>query len=140
MAIADYIADTSAFSRIPFVPAIEDRLVNLMERALLATCAVLDLEAFFSAQNSADYEKQWNHRGAILEYIDTEELHWQRALEVQRDLAAKSMHRSVKLPDLLIAAVAESEGLTLIHYDADFEYIADITGQAIEWVVPRGSI
>ena len=30
--------------------------------------------------------------------------------------------------------------LTVLHYDADFDLIAEITGQPTEWVVPRGSI
>jgi hypothetical protein len=28
----------------------------------------------------------------------------------------------------------------VLHYDADFERIAAITGQAVEWVVPAGSL
>ena len=44
------------------------------------------------------------------------------------------------LPDLLIAAVAEVNDLVIIHYDADYERIAEITGQPCQWVVPRGSI
>jgi hypothetical protein len=43
-------------------------------------------------------------------------------------------------PDLLIAATAEIEGLTVLHYDADFDLIAEITGQAWEWVVRKGTI
>lgn len=42
-----------------------------------------------------------------------------RAIEVQAALAAESEHRSVPLPDLLVAACAESAGLTVLHYDAD---------------------
>lgn len=44
------------------------------------------------------------------------------------------------IPDLVIAAAAESAGLSVLHYDADFERIAEITGQAHDWVVPRGSV
>lgn len=42
--------------------------------------------------------------------------------------------------DLLVAAAAEAEGITVCHYDADFDRIADVTGQSTEWVVPRGSV
>ena len=38
-------------------------------------------------------------------------------------------HRQVKIPDLLIAAVAARNGLTVIHYDSDYEIIASVTGQ-----------
>jgi predicted nucleic acid-binding protein len=46
----------------------------------------------------------------------------------------------VSLPDLLLAAVAERRGVTLLHYDADFDLVAEITGQAARWIVPRGSL
>jgi hypothetical protein len=28
----------------------------------------------------------------------------------------------------------------VLHYDADFDRIADVTGQTSEWVVPKGSV
>jgi len=45
-----------------------------------------------------------------------------------------------KVPDLLIAAAAEAANLTIIHYDADFDLIASVTGQTCQWIVPKGSI
>jgi predicted nucleic acid-binding protein len=63
-----------------------------------------------------------------------------RAREVQVQLIERGQHRAVSVPDLLIAATAEIEGLTVLHYDADFDLIAEITGQACEWIVPKGSI
>ena len=52
-----------------------------------------------------------------------------RALAVQAQLASTSEHRSVPLPDLLITACAEAAGLTVLHYDADYERISSVTGQ-----------
>jgi len=63
-----------------------------------------------------------------------------RALEVQAMLAERSQHRAVPLPDLLVAACAERAGLSVLHYDADFERIAELTGQSMQWIVPRGSV
>jgi len=63
-----------------------------------------------------------------------------RALEVQGRLAKRSQHRGVSLPDLIIAACAEGAGLTVLHYDADYERIAEVTRQPVQWVVPRGSV
>ena len=62
-----------------------------------------------------------------------------RALDVQHLLARRGQHR-VPVPDLLIAATAEVNGVAVIHYDADYDRIARVTGQPAEWVVPRGSI
>jgi predicted nucleic acid-binding protein len=43
----------------------------------------------------------------------------------------------VPLPDLLVAACAERAGLTVLHYDADYDRIAKLTGQRVQWIVPR---
>jgi predicted nucleic acid-binding protein len=40
--------------------------------------------------------------------------------------------RAPSIPDILIAATAESNGLTVLHLDKDFELIAQVTGQALE--------
>ena len=61
------------------------------------------------------------------------------AIAVQHRLAQLGRHR-MAIPDLLIAAVAEINDLAVMHYDADYDRIAEITGQSCEWVVPRGSI
>lgn len=63
-----------------------------------------------------------------------------RALAVQGLLAATSAHRSVPLSDLLVAACAEAAGLTVLHYDADFDRIARLTGQPVQWVVAQGRV
>ncbi|MBE2998875.1 PIN domain nuclease [Nocardiopsis sp. HNM0947] len=55
-----------------------------------------------------------------------------RALEIQATLADRGHHRSPSVPDLLIAAVAEVAGLTVLHLDKDFELIAEVTGQPVE--------
>ncbi|HBL30744.1 MAG TPA: hypothetical protein DD490_28245 [Acidobacteria bacterium] len=62
-----------------------------------------------------------------------------RALDVQ-GLLARIGHHRVAIPDLTIAAVAESAQLTILHYDRDYDVIAQVTGQAVEWVVARGSV
>jgi predicted nucleic acid-binding protein len=46
----------------------------------------------------------------------------------------------LSLVDALLAAVAEARQLTIVHYDADFERVAVVTGQRHEWIVDRGSV
>ena len=64
---------------------------------------------------------------------------FQRAIDVQGLLALRGQHR-VPLPDLIIAATAERAGMVVLHYDADFDRIAAVTEQPMEWVVARGSV
>jgi predicted nucleic acid-binding protein len=55
-------------------------------------------------------------------------------------LAGASQHRHFRLPDLIIAATAEVNGVTVLHYDADYDRIAQVTGQPVEWVAAKGSL
>ena len=54
-----------------------------------------------------------------------------RAVEVLALLADRGHHRAPSIPDLLIAATAESAGLVVLHDDKDFDVIAEITGQSV---------
>jgi predicted nucleic acid-binding protein len=65
---------------------------------------------------------------------------WRRALDVQAALWRSGRMRAVGFPNLLIAAIAERERVTLLHYDSDYDLIAQITGQPTRWVVPRGTV
>jgi predicted nucleic acid-binding protein len=58
-----------------------------------------------------------------------------RAVEVQLMLADRGHHRAPSVPDLLVAAIAELAGLTVLHDDKDFDLIAQLTGQAVERLV-----
>ena len=42
--------------------------------------------------------------------------------------------------DLLIAAIAETRGAVVLHYDRHFDTIARVTGQPMEWLARRGSL
>ncbi|MGH3527303.1 MAG: PIN domain-containing protein, partial [Pseudonocardiaceae bacterium] len=74
-----------------------------------------------------------------LERLPTPDEVWDRAVEVHAALAERGQHRAVAIPDLIIAAVAERHDLPVLHYDRDFEVIAEVTGQPVEWVVPPGT-
>lgn len=60
------------------------------------------------------------------------------AIDLQQALARVGEHR-VPIPDLIISAAALKANLVVLHYDTDFERIAEVGGAPHEWVVPRGS-
>jgi predicted nucleic acid-binding protein len=134
-----YLLDESAAFRT-HVPEVRARLEPLMKRGLLARCGLTDLEAGVSARSSEDHRMLGIYRRDALEYLIAPDTVWERAWEVQEALTDKGLHRSVKMPDLIIAAIAEHHRVSVMHYDHDFDHIAAITGQAVEWVVPAGSI
>jgi predicted nucleic acid-binding protein len=97
------------------------------------------LEYLNNAADPKSYEAVW--RGLHGQrWIDVSTRAMERALNVHRQLAATSQHRNFHLPDLIIAATAELNGATVLHYDADYDRIAAITGQPTEWILPRGSL
>lgn len=57
-----------------------------------------------------------------------------RTVEVLALLADQGQHRAPSVPDLIIAATAELAGLTVLHFDKDFDLIASVTGQSAEWL------
>lgn len=81
-----------------------------------------DLEIGFSARNADEWDRLVVALGAFRR-IEVEAHHFERARQVQRELAAGGL-KGRKIPDLLIAAVAEAASLTVLHYDADFDHIA----------------
>lgn len=138
MAVAPrWLADRSALARLAQQP-VADRLGPLLVNGLVATTPIIDLEILYSARSLADYENILSERRALPSYPLTE-YSTDRAIEVQHRLARLGRHR-IPLPDLLIAAVAEVNDLTVVHYDADYDLIAEVTRQPCEWVVPRGSL
>lgn len=138
MAVAlPYLTDKSALSRLNH-QAVADRLGPLLISGLIATCPIIDLEVLYSARSLDDYEGLLAERRALPSYPITTEI-TDRAISVQHQLARRGQHR-LPLADLLIAAVAEINDLAVMHYDADFDRIAEITGQPVVWVAPRGSI
>jgi predicted nucleic acid-binding protein len=67
---------------------------------------------------------------------------WHRAKDVFELFAERGPlhHRQVGIPDLLIAAAAELAELPVLHYDRDFELIAEVTGQPVRAIAPLGSL
>lgn len=135
---ARYLVDESALARMPLAP-VRERLGPVLEAGEAATCSIIDLEVLFSARGSDDHESIRRRRELSYDRVPMTQEIFDRAVDVQGELAKERRHR-LPIPDLLVAAAAEDAGLTVLHYDADFDRIADVTGQPVEWVVPRGSL
>src|ERR1035438_7952704 len=134
-AVASYLADTSALARLRH-PAVAAVLGPLIEAGLVATCGVIEFELGWTTRTSAEFDELRADRDTGYEWLATLDDDWQRALDVQAALWRSGRIRAVGFPDLLIAAVAEREHVTRLHYD----HIAAITGQPAQWVIPRGTI
>src|SRR6516165_1154600 len=138
-AVASYLADTSALARLHHQP-VGAALGPLIEAGLVATCGVIEFELGWATRNTAEFDQLRADRDAGYEWLATHDEDWRRALDVQVALWRSGQVRVVGFPDLLVAAVAERERVTVLHYDTDYDLIAHITGQPTQWIVPRGTV
>lgn len=136
--VARYIADKSALARLG-TPSVAAALVPLVEAGLVATCAVIDLEILWSTRSAEEFGEVRRNRALGFEWMPIHDEDWTRALDIQQELWRRGQVRSVGIPPSLIAAVAEREGLTILHYDSDFDMIAGVTNQPVQWIVHRGT-
>jgi predicted nucleic acid-binding protein len=133
------MADTSVWARSG-KPGFE-WFTDAVEDGRIAVCDQVAMELLWSARDLADFRAT---EEALLAcpWFAVERVDWVEARRVFGELAGRGPlhHRQVTIPDLVIAAVAARNGLTLVHYDNDYEVIASVTGQPTRWAAPRGAI
>lgn len=133
-----WLIDKSALARLA-KPAVAEVLTPRIDAGRIGICVVTDLEVGYSARSVADHDAIL----AVLERLVPVAMPLQAehaARTTQRRLVEAGQHRAAGVADLLVAAVATAAGLTVLHYDHDFDVIATVTGQPTEWVVPRGAV
>jgi predicted nucleic acid-binding protein len=127
------LADTSAMiaAQRRRTPALAV-LTPFFEGDDLWTCAVVRLELLRGANNPR-HMKVLNAQLEELRNAPIDEEVWRRAEEVYAGLARLKggRHRSVEPTDVLVAAAAEARELTVLHDDAHFDLIAEVTGQEV---------
>ncbi|NGO42545.1 PIN domain nuclease [Streptomyces ureilyticus] len=134
---APFLVDKSALARW-HRPLVAAALDPLHERGLLAICPAVEYELMYSirGKSEAPAVAEWL-RG--FDYFYGDDWVFDRALEVQRAAIERGFHRTLSLPDLLVAATAERNDATVLHHDADYDMIASLTGQRCQWVVEPGT-
>ena len=114
------------------------RLEDLARDGNLWSCRMVDLEVAYGAR-ARDVADVIDERRSLPEAPITEPV-VNRALQVAGLLAAAGHHRGAKPVDLVIAAAAEASGLTVLHYDDDYDRIATVTNQPTEWIAAPGEL
>lgn len=131
-----WLIDKSAYVRFAADRLQQGELwARRIERGLVRISTVTLLEIGFSARSGSEHREDL----ALppLSYMPVEYVTpaaEQRAVEVQLLLADRGHHRAPSIPDLLIAAITETAGLTVLAKDKDFDLIAEVTGQPIHQI------
>ena len=132
MAVSRWLVDKSTFVRLGRSPDHSD-WEDRIDRGLLQVATVTLLELGYSTRSGALWREGLHEPPVVsMPLMHLTPRMESRAIEVQGLLAERGHHRAVKIPDLLIAAVAELAGLIVLHVDKDFDLIAEITGQPVE--------
>jgi predicted nucleic acid-binding protein len=128
---AEWLIDTSALVRLG-ASAEASVWAERIQRGVIRIATVTLLEIGYSARDARDLEAGL-HGPPIasmpIEYATP--IAEDRAVRVLTLLADRGQHRAPSVPDLIIAAMAESAGLVVLHDNKDFELIAEITDQPI---------
>lgn len=134
-----HLVDSTVWSRVrPHANLAEWFNAQVRARRIL-TCEVVNLELLRSARNADAFRRQAALL-ALLGRCPVGEEQYLRARAVQDRLAGKGRHRGVPPTDYLIAAAGEAAGVPVLHYDHDFDLIAEASGQECHWFVPAGSL
>jgi predicted nucleic acid-binding protein len=136
------LLDNSAWTRLVNGDLDEERaetVAEWIEQRQLGRCVPFILEAGYSAQSAADYRQIMSDVAelpTVTINADVERL----AKQTQGELAAIGHHR-LSPADVMIAACAHKTEGGVLHYDKDFDILAEKTSLVFqsEWLAPRGS-
>jgi predicted nucleic acid-binding protein len=124
VAVTGWVLDKSAAVRADD-PAVGTQLRELA--GSLYVCPIGELEQLYSARSARDYDLLRDALHRSFEAAAPPADIFDRALQLQRDLAHHhGMWHRTSIPDLLIAETAQHNGLGVVHVDGDFDRIAEV--------------
>lgn len=137
------LLDNSAWSRllmgaVPREPA--KAVIEQVNAGQIATCLPFLLEAGYSARSAEDHRRIMDRLGQLPQVAISSGVE-SSGLQAQRELAAVGHHRLAPI-DIMIAACAHEAGAGVLHYDRDYDLIAEHTSLRFEsvWLAPAGSL
>jgi predicted nucleic acid-binding protein len=128
-----YLIDTSGIFRI-LQSDLRKAWSDALTAGVIAVCPVVELEFMFSARSLADRLEKQRLISELFGWVPMRDGAYDRAREVQQALTETGRHRSAGAIDLLIAATAERERLTVLCDDRDFLTVAGVTGQPVRLI------
>jgi predicted nucleic acid-binding protein len=137
------LLDNSAWSQLGQDHVDEQRVEEVgawMAGGEIAVCMPFLLEAGYSAQSAA------KHRAMMAKFDELPRIVVDQgvervALKAQRELAEAGHHRVAPV-DVMIAACAHRAEAGVLHYDSDYDILAEHTSLLFEseWLAPAGTL
>jgi predicted nucleic acid-binding protein len=137
------LLDNSAWTRLLQGIVPKDRANTIgdwMDQDELAICLPFLLEASYSAKSAIKHHEMMARFDKLPRIAIDRDVE-QTALQAQRELAEIGHHRLAPV-DIMIAACAHKAEAGVLHYDGDYDILAEHTSLAFEseWLAPRGSL
>lgn len=137
------LLDNSAWARLGggALPAERaDVIATWMTDGQLAVSLPFLLEAGYSARSASDHRAMMADLGR-LPRVEIDRRIERLALDAQRELARTGHHR-VAPADIVIAACAHAADAGVLHYDRDYDALAERTTLSFhsEWLAPVGTL
>lgn len=137
------LLDNSAWSRIVAGVLDDERAETVsgwIVRGQLVTCLPFLLEAGYSARSAAHHKEIMDDLGSLPGVQVTPDAE-ERAERAQSELAAVGHHRLAPI-GVMVAACAHEAGMGVLHYDSDYDVLAQRTGLRFqsEWLAPPGTL
>jgi predicted nucleic acid-binding protein len=133
VSVSLYLIDISGMFRI-LQGELRKAWSDQLAAGVIAVCPVVELEFLYSARSLADRLEKQRLMHDLFGWVSMHEGAYERAGEVQQLLTETGAHRSAGPVDLLIAATAERERLTVLCDDRDYQTVAAVTGQPVKLV------
>jgi predicted nucleic acid-binding protein len=128
-----YLIDTSGLFRI-LQAQLREAWSDDLAAGVIAICPIVELEFLYSARSLADRLEKQRLMAEVFGWVSMSDGAYERARDVQQMMTEAGSHRSAGAVDLLIAATAERERLTILCDDRDFLTVATVTGQPVKLV------
>jgi predicted nucleic acid-binding protein len=133
------LIDTSAWARARN-PAVRERWTEALRAGQLRLAPTIRLEILISARGGTEFDSLAEALSALQATQLTGSI-VHAAENAMRQLAQRS-HGAHRLPviDYLLAATAEQLGAAVLHYDRDYDTLAEVMEFESAWLAPPGSI
>jgi predicted nucleic acid-binding protein len=138
------LLDNSAWARLDSPRLAEDRrgkIAALIETGEIAVCTPFLLEAGWSARSARHHDELLADLLQLPRLRITAQVE-DAALDAQHELAHRGHHRGASPSDLLIAACAHVHGAGVLHYDGDYDVLAELSELVFEshWLASAGML
>ncbi len=137
-----YLVDNSVLQRLPRSPAVQATVGAILDvEHELCSCAFTLDEFAYSARSAAERAEGTHRLRTAFLYLPASPDTDQIVIDIRTALWQAGKGRAAGVIDVAIAAAAVHAAATVLHYDSDFDHIADVYPHLMaQWVVQRGSI